>query len=632
MLFILISLSLHVVLSDIEWFKQTEIHQQNILQLSNGWGDCIGWTPTSDIPTQIQLETIFNTVTTIRLAAIKNDVYNFTAQCITVQVPLNWDDESSTETIDYHLAHIFASDNVDNTNENGAFWMLNGGPGGDGQSLYPTSIPWLTYMEAQYDMYIPDHRGTGLSHPIQCPSNLLLANDLQGCINFMNNTYGNDIYHFSTYAASMDLGYTIDLFIDSLTLYIPDDTIIYGISYGTYYLNTYLNIFDNQATAVILDGICPPDLCRIIDYDNNANNVGINFVNKCGDDEFCRKQFDNNNPYESMQLLFNVLTTDQSCVTIELPITPVLKQVFFTLLTNFYNRILIPAVVYRMNRCNDNDKNALNYFFNIMLTTNVTTNMTITLGANILLSEMWNGLDSDDPGKDLSELLDEENGYYISSGISVNYRLWWDIWNRYPPNEQVYGQYANPSIPMLLLNGNLDPQTPDTWAIHSAEQYNANINDNMPNELNRYYYTFPNTPHFVMFRSPIINSTQESQITGDNLETCGFWIMKSFINRDNNWIPNDSCIDWIEKIDWSGSNNISKLLTMELFGTDDLWDIEQDTDDSDTALIWVIVIGLIIIIIEMALFSYCDYKKQLTPQDDIEPLLDTPKVAFSERY
>ena len=227
---------------------------------------------------------------------------------------------------------------------------------------------------------------------------------------------------------------------------------------------------------------------------------------------------------------------------------------------------------------------------------------------------------------------------YDIKGTSYNNRFWWDLWNRYIPNNETYGKFADPMVPMLLLNGDLDPQTPDDWAIYSAKEYGANIDDASSNEQDRYYYTVPNAPHFVMFRSPMINQSDNY-----DFESCGFWIMKSFINNDD-WISDTECTKWMEPIDFEGQTNISKQVAMGVFGIDEVWSIDEDnsnvggsSNDNEDAIIWVIIIGVVVILIEMLMFAYCDYRKaknQYDNDNDKDPLLDVPTkpITYTDRY
>jgi hypothetical protein len=37
-----------------------------------------------------------------------------------------------------------------------------------------------------------------------------------------------------------------------------------------------------------IKGLCPPELCKMVEYDRRLNNVGLEFVDKCEKDSFCK--------------------------------------------------------------------------------------------------------------------------------------------------------------------------------------------------------------------------------------------------------------------------------------------------------------------------------------------------------
>ena len=49
------------------------------------------------------------------------------------------------------------------------------------------------------------------------------------------------------------------LHIKHLMAYNKENHVIYAASYGTYYINKYLQLFPNKIDAVILDGLCSGD-------------------------------------------------------------------------------------------------------------------------------------------------------------------------------------------------------------------------------------------------------------------------------------------------------------------------------------------------------------------------------------
>ena len=112
----------------------------------------------------------------------------------------------------------------------------------------------------------------------------------KNCSEYTAKLWGNNSY-FSPYQAAFDLGYAIDLFSDNFSAYNKDNHIIYAVSYGTYHINKYLQLFPNQVRGVILDGICISENCRTVNYDKATQETAIEFFNRCGEDPWCNAQF-----------------------------------------------------------------------------------------------------------------------------------------------------------------------------------------------------------------------------------------------------------------------------------------------------------------------------------------------------
>ena len=52
--------------------------------------------------------------------------FNFTALCISLNVPLDWDDQQLDQTINYTIARVYTRDDIENAAKNGAFWLVPG--------------------------------------------------------------------------------------------------------------------------------------------------------------------------------------------------------------------------------------------------------------------------------------------------------------------------------------------------------------------------------------------------------------------------------------------------------------------------------------------------------------------------
>jgi len=177
------------------------------------------------------------------------------SHCATVDVPLRHADPSG-ERISLFLRRIPARTDLP---KRGEVWLLSGGPGESGASLYPLI---QTYQRAfpGFDLVIPDHRGTGRSSricPVQespeSPEGTGLAGAEWGsCIGSM---YANlqRTSAFSTTEAAQDLG-TLMSATDG-----GGQVLLYGVSYGTQLALRSLQVNDLRVDGLILDGLVPPE-------------------------------------------------------------------------------------------------------------------------------------------------------------------------------------------------------------------------------------------------------------------------------------------------------------------------------------------------------------------------------------
>jgi len=177
------------------------------------------------------------------------------SRCVTVQVPLRHSNPSG-EQVSLFLRRIPASTAVP---RRGEVWLLAGGPGESGASLYPTIA---VYQQAfpGFDLVIPDHRGTGRSSricPVQeafdSPEGAGLAPAEWGpCIGAM---YA-DVERTSAFSiteAAQDLGVLMSGAKDR------GEVLLYGVSYGTQLALRALQVNDLPVDGLVLDGLVPPE-------------------------------------------------------------------------------------------------------------------------------------------------------------------------------------------------------------------------------------------------------------------------------------------------------------------------------------------------------------------------------------
>jgi len=126
-----------------------------------------------------------------------------------------------------------------------------------------------------------------------------------------------------------------------------------------------------------------------------------------------------------------------------------------------------------------------------------------------------------------------------------------DDWDLYAPDEY-YNQYAvSYSNPLLLLNGDLDPQTPLKWATIASSHFRHN---------NQKLVVVPFAPHFTLLTSPVDNSAFP----------CGMQLTASFFLSGGSSID-DSCLSHVQPIDFEGNHHISKVVCKQILNTTSLW-------------------------------------------------------------
>jgi pimeloyl-ACP methyl ester carboxylesterase len=176
----------------------------------------------------------------------------------------------------------------------GEVWMLAGGPGETGQSYY-TEIDGFRAAFPGYDIFIPDHRGTGRSTRLcagetpDSPAGTALAGEEFGpCFGEIWEN-ADRTTAFSMTNAAHDLDFLIDEFGGEGRRY------VYGVSYGT-----GLALRFTQLRTVSVDGIVLDSLVSALDdaehdlshrsHTNDA--VGREVIARCAADPACNARFE----------------------------------------------------------------------------------------------------------------------------------------------------------------------------------------------------------------------------------------------------------------------------------------------------------------------------------------------------
>ncbi len=242
---------------------------------------------------------------------------------------------------------------------------MNGGPGESGLGLVSV-MDALIPVEYGITLIFPDHRGTGFSSPLGC-DNQNSQNVITDCITYLANhwTVGG-LNQFSTTSAAHDLSIQIQASQS------PGRISILGVSYGTYWLNRFLTIYPNLVQVAVMDSPVHSLLHAFSMYNIRAASVTSQFLSYCHYQIECLQHFPNDPP---AVMLYNILqeidSNKQNCINTYFAnyklTSSTIKSTFFSMFQsaiNYYDRTVIPAVIFRLNRCNKDDVTALDFFFN----------------------------------------------------------------------------------------------------------------------------------------------------------------------------------------------------------------------------------------------------------------------------
>ncbi len=386
------------------------------------------------------------------------------AECANVEVPLDWS-KPADRKVTFFVKRLLGA-------ANGAhkqLWLLQGGPGGAGDGLEPLAEE-VAKANPSFDVYLPDHRGTGRSAFLDCPTEIASTPfDYAACAAEAEKIWGKDGFDtFTTTTAARDVGHVIEG-----TRSTGQEVHVYGVSYGTYWAQRYLQLFPTQPTAVTLDSICGAGLCSYMRIGYWFDRVGKKFLGECAADATCSSNV-GPDPVATVKHAIEIAEAG-TCAGLNGLDGDTLRQIFSLFIARVSLRTAIPAIAVRAVRCKDDDIDALKTFVGHVkewmrprfdgaggrrsLSSTV-------LGFHIAFSEMES---VHAPTRaELAKML--EGALFTKEDTSL--RDAFDAWPKYERDEYV-DKYPTSRVPMLLMNGTLDPQTPQEFADEVSTHYKA---------------------------------------------------------------------------------------------------------------------------------------------------------------
>jgi pimeloyl-ACP methyl ester carboxylesterase len=471
------------------------------------------------------------------------------AECADVRVPLFWE-RPAEGSITLHLKRHGGSGAPQRQ-----LWMLDGGPGGAGTTSYGRYLELLAGQDPELEILTLDHRGTGLSNRLGCPEQekgtspwgiFLSDEEWTDCLADLASRKV-PLEAYTVTQAAWDTAFLVQLLQRQ-----GAPRFVWGSSYGTYLAHRYAQIFPSQPTGVILDSICPSESCHLNRQDELANQVVHDILDLCGQDSFCSSKLGSDPWQYAVDVLGKMRTGHCPGFTSMGLGAREIQQMPFILAQRWGLRPLVPAIYYRMNRCEAGDVAFLKKLVMSYMVSDISEDAPIfyrrfshVVSRHITFSEL---MSESLPTQQQADALDAS--LLATSHNSAKLLGAMASWPRYQPDAWYHG-WASSGVPFLMLNGTLDLQTPMAMADEARVKLTG---------AGRVFVEIPWGAHGAIGQTPV---------TSKDKMPCGMQLVLSQV-RAPGQEPDTSCLQELLPVDFTGYGDRFGVETA--LGTSELWE------------------------------------------------------------
>ena len=352
--------------------------------------------------------------------------------CADVQVPADHDDPSGP-TLTVHLRRSKGLP------ARRTLWLVDGGPGDPGTRL----VPVITFFQDVFpDLTIiaADHRGTGGSTPLACPSTA------------PDGTIGDGEWAACAAEADTQLPlawFTAEAAARDLALLVPaasdGDAVVWGISYGTHVVQRLLAMQPAGVEGAILDGLVPPDW-TFADFDGHMDEVGRDYLALCDGDAACAARLGGD-----AVAFVEAALAGPTCGAVD---ATGLRALLGALLLQGDDRAGLPAVAYRYARCSSGDEAALAHLVGTFEGVEDDQNELVLV--NIGTHELWPVAGAPSATQAAAAL----DATVVATGAGAWMAARAEDWPRHDVVALDPSAASAVQVPVLLLHGGLDPTAP----------------------------------------------------------------------------------------------------------------------------------------------------------------------------
>lgn len=461
------------------------------------------------------------------------------AKCATLELPLRWE-EPDGPRLAWFVKKVPAAEP-----SRGQLWLLQGGPGSSGVGLEYLADE-LNRTVPDLDIYIPDHRGVGRSTLFECWGALrsggTTEDQMSACGWELLREWGDDTAAFNTTSAARDV-----VAVATALRRPSEEVVIWGGSYGGYWAHRVLQVDqDDLVTAAVFDSAALPIGRQSTVYQTlKPHEAGDALLAACARDDECARRLGSDPRQRALEILDDLCPAFSHLgrggrVGLQGLISGALRE--WRLLR------LIPAILYRAERCDDADVAYLDGYAMEVFSVRESPATDVADSAALFLHIMYTEVVTE--LSELTAMIEASEGEVFSDlSMSVDLRNALADWPHYPPDEFV-GRWAESDVPMLLLRGELDTQTPVSEGDALADQFTGD---------GQQAFHFPTGGHGVYYRT--------HDLTPDGGTSCGAHVTQQFLRHPT--MPVDgSCVEDTPALDFAASEEV----LLRIAGHTDVWD------------------------------------------------------------
>ncbi|MCJ8269252.1 MAG: alpha/beta hydrolase [Psychrosphaera sp.] len=450
------------------------------------------------------------TMTDCHLNGIKAQV-----RCGTLQVPENYSKKDGPQ-LSINFAILPA---IDNSKETLPLMFLAGGPGQAAVEMAGRLNKLFTEARKTRDIIMVDQRGTGKSHPLECPDIEELDNytitpeefdqqEIKDCIA----QFTGDLSQFNSENAIRDF--------DAIRAALGHKQLnLYGGSYGTRAALVYMRLFPQNIRSVVLDSVGPIEVPIGLFGQSSARSFEL-LLKHCQEEETCNQAY----PQLTQEFKQLINRLEQAPVKITIPHPRLGTNTEFAIskgkvigqiraaLYGIEGRSMVPLIVHQAFLGNY-----------------------LPLAGMIAASEGAGGIypgllfnitcNEDYPRINDSMFAKDAANSFGDGDSHTAFKRACPVWPKYTPSKDFYNP-VTADIPTLIMSGDLDPVTPPSNGEYSAK-------------------TLPNSHHIVV----------EQASHGAIGSPCAVSVMQEFLTTLKPKELDQSCFDKLPKETFMSSLN-----------------------------------------------------------------------------